>query len=308
METLRLHDGSEHHFVVSKFPVSDSDGRAAYVGGISLDITDRVRAEESLRLSEARFRALHDENPAMIFTLDADGTIISTNSACMDHLGYQANELTGQSVLNVFHDDDRSVMAEQLQMCRQNPDQVYHWLARKIRKDGGIVWVAEVARVVYDLNGVLNVLVVCQDITERKRAEEAVQKSERKFATIFHEVPALLAVSTLKDGRYVDVNETMLRTLGFRREELIGHTPAELSLWEDLAARAAILETLEEQGSVKNAEVRLRGKGGETLIGLLSADYIDVDGDRYLHPDERHHTQKAGTGAGRAAEHRAGGD
>jgi len=280
-ETLRLTDGREHHFVVSKFPISGPDGRAAFVGGIALDITDRVRTEEALRLSEARFRALHDENPAMIFTLDAEGMIISINSACL-HLGYQADELIGQSVLKIFHEDDRPSIAEQLQMCRQHPDQVHRWQARKISKSGGVLWVEEVARVVYDLNHDLNVLVACQDITDRKRAEESVQKSEKKFTAVFQVAPALLSISSLKDGKFVDVNDTMLRVLGYRREEMVGRTPVELNLWEDPADRAAILETLATQGSVKNVEVRLRGKGGDSIIGLFSAEYIDFSGDRFV--------------------------
>ena len=60
------------------------------------------------------------------------------------------------------------------------------------------------------------------DITERVRAEEALQKSEKKFAKVFQEVPALLAISTLKEGRYIDVNDATLQTLGYRRDEMIG--------------------------------------------------------------------------------------
>jgi PAS domain S-box-containing protein len=282
IELLRQAGGIEHHYLVSKFPVPGPDGRAAYVAGIALDITERVRAEEVLRFSEARFRALHDANPAMILTIDAGGTIISTNPACTDHLGYTADELEGQPILKIFHEDDRPAMAEQLQMCKQNPDQVYRCQFRKIRKDGGLLWVEELARAVYDLSGALNVLVVCQDFTERKRAEEALQKSEKKFTKIFHEVPALIAISTLKEERFVDVNDATLCTLGYRRDEMIGRTPLELNLWENLADRAAIVQALEEKGSARNIEVRLRAKNGHTLVGLFSADYIEFNGDRYM--------------------------
>ena len=406
-ESLRLDDGTDHHFIVRKFPVPGPDGRATYVGGIAMDITERVRAEEALlkserkfarifhsvpalvvistlkegmfvdvndttlqllgyrrdemigrtalelnlwadlsdrdailqtlekegaaknievrlrgksgqtlvglysaeyiefngdrfmlsvvrditdrkqaeealRFSEARFRALHDDNPAMILTIDAKGNIISTNPACTGHLGYTADELEGQPVLKLFHEDDRPVVTEQLQMCRQNPDQVYRWQSRKIRKDGGLLWVEELARAVCDLNGALNVLIVCQDITERKHAEEALQKSERKFAKVFHAVPALIAISTLKEGRYVDVNETLLRTLGYRRDEIIGRTALELNVWEDMSERARMMQALEEKGSVENIEVRIRGKNGQPLVGLLSAEFIDFNGDRYV--------------------------
>ncbi|BCS53416.1 PAS domain S-box protein [Geobacter sp. SVR] len=275
-------DGVEHHFIVNKFPILGAEGKATGVGGIALNITEGVRATEALRLSEARFRALHDESPVMIFTLDADGTIISTNSACTDQLGYRDYELTGQSVLKIFHEENRSAIVQQLERCRQNPDQVYRWQSRKIRKDGELLWVEETARVVYNLNGALNVLVVCQDITERKRAEEAILKSEKKFVTVFQKAPALLAITTLKHGIFIDVNETMLQTLGYRRDQMIGRSALELNLWEDLSDRNAILEALEETGSANNIEVRIRGKDGQTHTCLFSAEYIGFNGDQYI--------------------------
>jgi signal transduction histidine kinase len=81
----------------------------------------------------------------------------------------------------VFYEDDRPAVAEQLRMCLQNPNQVYRWQFRKVRKDGGLLWVEELAQAVYDLKGVLNILVVCQDITERKRAEEALRKAHEEL-------------------------------------------------------------------------------------------------------------------------------
>jgi len=123
---------------------------------------------------------------------------------------------------------------------------------------------------------------IAQDITDRVRAEEALQKSEKKFATVFQEAPALLAISTLKDGRFVDVNEATLRTLGYERDEMIGRSSLEINFWENPSDRAAMLETMEKTGSIKNVEVRIRGRNGQSLIGLYSADYIDVNGDRYL--------------------------
>jgi PAS domain S-box-containing protein len=62
------------------------------------------------------------------------------------------------------------------------------------------------------------------DITERKRAEEALVLSEEKFSKAFLSSPDSIAISTIKDGRYVEINESLLRTTGYTREELIGHT------------------------------------------------------------------------------------
>lgn len=146
-----------------------------------IDITEHKQAELALRLSENRYRALYRDNPTMIATIDTEWTMLSVNPACAGQLGYSIDELEGQSVLTLFHENDRPAVVEQLWNCLQHPDQVYHWQFRKVRKDGEIVWVEEVAQTVYEPSGALNILVVCQDITERKRAADALKHSEERL-------------------------------------------------------------------------------------------------------------------------------
>jgi PAS domain S-box-containing protein len=134
----------------------------------------RKRDIETLRINEERLRALFRDNPTMIITLDAGLKMLSINPICACLLGYLIEELEGRSVLDLFREDDRTAVAGQLRMCLQTPHQVYRWQFRKIHKDGSLLWVEETAQAVYDLNGSLNVLLVCQDITERKRAEEEI--------------------------------------------------------------------------------------------------------------------------------------
>jgi PAS domain S-box-containing protein len=157
------------HVVVRSLQDDKGDFVACF--GTVQDITERKRAEETLRFSEERYRALFRDNPTMIVTLDSGLMMLSVNPACASQLGYTVDELEGQSVLKLFDEEDRPAVTEQLQKCLQFPAQVHRWQFCKVRKDGGLLWVEETAQAVYDLNGVLNLLVVCQDITERKRAE-----------------------------------------------------------------------------------------------------------------------------------------
>jgi PAS domain S-box-containing protein len=122
------------------------------------------------------------------------------------------------------------------------------------------------------------ILLAMEDITERKLAAAALEMSEKKFFNVFHSVPALIGISTLKEGRFIDVNEAYGEALGYRREEMIGKTSNELDLWEDESQRVELTKTLQEQGSVRNVEVRLKVKTGQFLIGLFSAELIDIDG------------------------------
>lgn len=157
-------------------PIKDARGLVTGASTIARDITERKRAEGKLRHSEARYRALHEDNPLMIFTLDPEGTVLSVNPTGVRQLGYAATELEGQSVLKVFHPDDRAQVERSLAACLLSPQRPHHWQFRKIRNDGAVVWVEELAQVVTDLSGATNVLVVCQDITERKRAEEETRR------------------------------------------------------------------------------------------------------------------------------------
>jgi PAS domain S-box-containing protein len=161
--------------------VKDAFGNPRFAVGVIEDITPRKHAEESLCLSEARYRALYNDVPIMIFTVDADFMILSANQSCAGQLGYTVKELEGRSALEVFHEEDRPSVAEQLRKCLRNPNQVYKWQFRKIHRDGGVVWVEETAQALYDLSSEINILVVCQDISERKRADEEIGILNRKL-------------------------------------------------------------------------------------------------------------------------------
>jgi len=146
------------------------------------------KKEQELRASEERYRALYRDNPVMLFTLDSDGTVISVNQFGASQLGYTVSELEGQSVLKVFYEEDRRAVTDQLKACLQSPGEGFHWQFRKVRKDGNLIWVDEHARAVISPGGNLNVLVVCQDITDRKRSEEALRQSERKYRSIIENI------------------------------------------------------------------------------------------------------------------------
>jgi PAS domain S-box-containing protein len=149
--------------------------------GVMTDITANKRAEDALRESEQRYRALYDDNPTMYFTVDTEGTVLSVNRFGAEQLGYKADELVGRPVLGIFHAEDREAVQEQLAACVRNPAEVAQWEFRKVRKDGSLLWVKETVRAVRGPDGDTIVLIVCEDITERKRAEEALQEAREEL-------------------------------------------------------------------------------------------------------------------------------
>jgi PAS domain S-box-containing protein len=184
-------DGSQFWADVIITTLRDENGNLRGFSNVTRDITDRKQAEKALRFSEARYRALYLDNPTMIAILDADSVIVSVNPFLASHLGYTIDEMAGQSVLKFFHKDDRASLAEHLRVCLQNPYHAYCWRFRKVRKNGELLWVEELAQAVYDLNGVINILVVCQDITERKRAEEEIERLNTDLAARAAELEAV---------------------------------------------------------------------------------------------------------------------
>ncbi len=170
-------------------------------------IRKRKRAEEALQTSEERFRALYYDNPAMFFTVDPKGTVMSVNEYGAAQLGYTIAELTGSSVLNVFHEEDREAALRNLEACYAYPDAIHRWSLRKVRKDGSMLWVREAARLVRDNDGNASILIVCEDITESYELAEKLshQASHDALTGLVNrrefERRAELLLSTIRMGK-----------------------------------------------------------------------------------------------------------
>ena len=140
------------------------------------------RAIEALRGTEAQWKEVFEHNPVMYFMVDATGTVLSVNTFGAAQLGYSVSELLGQSVLQVFFEEDRDMVLKSVAVCLENIGQTHSWEIRKVRKDGSALWVRENAKAVRRMDNRLIVLVACEDITERKEAENALRQSESYLA------------------------------------------------------------------------------------------------------------------------------
>jgi len=109
-----------------------------------------------------------------------------------------------------------------------------------------------------------------------KGVEKALGDSEKNFFQSFHASPDCIVITSLADGRYVEVNDSFLQAVGYRREELIGHTVVELNMWADPQEREQFAQILRDQGAVHNKKVALRKKSGELCWVLMSAELIEI--------------------------------
>ncbi len=119
-------------------------------------------------------------------------------------------------------------------------------------------------------------------IRERDRAMEELRLSEDKYAKAFRNSPSWVVLSSLDEGRFLDVNDTFLSSTGFTREEVIGRTSVELGTWVDPEERARIVAEIKARGSVRDVEVKRRTKSGRVLEMLFSGESIDIGGEKCL--------------------------
>jgi diguanylate cyclase (GGDEF)-like protein/PAS domain S-box-containing protein len=149
------------------------EGQKVGIQAYLSNITERQQAEEALRKSEERFRALYENNPSMYFKVDAQGTVLSVNRFGAEHLGYTVQELRGGPVFKL-HCEDRHTVMTRLEMCVQRPDVTHRWDVGMMRKDGVLLWARQIARAMEGNGSSSVILIVCEDITEARRLAEKV--------------------------------------------------------------------------------------------------------------------------------------
>jgi PAS domain S-box-containing protein len=186
-ETARYHDG-QHTSIVSKFPLRDAGGSIYAICGIATDITSRKQAEEALRESEERFRLMvSNVKDYAIFLLTPDGRVASWNAGAEQINGYRAKEIIGRhfSCFYLPQDVERGMPQRELRSALRNGR--FEEEGWRIRKDGSPFWANSVLTPIRDESGRLRGFAkVVRDMTERKRAEQALLESQEHYRHLFN--------------------------------------------------------------------------------------------------------------------------
>jgi PAS domain S-box-containing protein len=117
------------------------------------------------------------------------------------------------------------------------------------------------------------------DVTDQKRVEETLRRSEEQFVRAFREAPLAFALTSLRDDHYIDVNDAYLEATGYSREDLIGKTPYEIGLWVDPEVRMEMVREVKDNSVIRNIESIFRTKSGDVREGLGSAAVIEIDNE-----------------------------
>jgi diguanylate cyclase (GGDEF)-like protein/PAS domain S-box-containing protein len=197
------------------------DGVPAGVQGIARDITERKRAEELLRQSEERFRLLVENSSDGIYLVASDGLVVYASRPVTRILGYGIDELVGRHFLDLLHPDDRDPASWFFADILSKPGLAINSSYRCLHKDGAFRNLEAVGVNRLDESGVAAIILNFRDVTERKRAEQALLESEERFRAVFES--ALVGIARLDlSGRIVDTNRAMQEMFGYLLDELRG--------------------------------------------------------------------------------------
>jgi diguanylate cyclase (GGDEF)-like protein/PAS domain S-box-containing protein len=243
---------------------------------LSSEISRRVALEQELRSSEYHYRGMIESLSAIAWeanTHDFSYSYVSPHAENL--LGYPLHQWRRQGFWrSIVHPDDLACAEA---FCHQEIAQGNdHSLDYRVTAaDGRTVWVRDIVSLIsYGHEPVMRGLMI--DISEAKQTEEALRRSEGKFASVFAQCPDILVIARLSDGRFLEANQAFVEQMGLMPEEVIGKTPSELNIWGIPDIGASLLQRL-QKGSIRNLEMPFRRSNGRTFTGLLSAEPFDLD-------------------------------
>ena len=208
-------------------------------------------------------------------THDLEGRLLSVSAAAAQALGFKKEDLLNVSVRDLIIPRFRSQFQSYLDSIRR--DGMASGLLA-LQTSGGTRRVWEYRNLLHERAGTPIVIGVARDVTDRVAGERALRASEDRFVTAFYSSPIAMAITTLDEGRYVDVNEAFLRQRGYARDEVCGHTSLELNVWPSPDDRLAMVTTLQRRKTLRDQHIQFRTKSGRLITTLYSAGLITLDG------------------------------
>jgi diguanylate cyclase (GGDEF)-like protein/PAS domain S-box-containing protein len=268
-------DGSRIDVLAASSFVRDSDGMPVGVVYVASDFTERKKAEQALRESEHRYRTLFDANPLPMWVYDFDTLrFTAVNDAAVRHYGYTRHEFLRMKITDIRPEEDVPRVLAMLPSVEglRGPGNFRH---RK--KDGSVIDV-EITSFEFVSGGRRSRLVIAQDITERKRAEEELRESEERYRELFENANDIVYTTDV-DGIITSMNLAGERVTGYSREEVLGKQIQQFIAPEHVErAREAMHEKLHGDAASTFYEIDILHRNGRRIPLEVSTRLVWRDG------------------------------
>lgn len=233
----------------------------------------RQRAELELRESEEQYRLLFDANPNPMWVYDIETLrFLAVNNAAVCHYGFSHEEFLSMTIKEIRPKKELAAFMEEYESWDKTQD-IDFGTWKHAKKDGTPITVEVRSRAIVFQNRKAR-LVMAHDVTEKLRAEEERRASQELFASVFYSSPAGITISTSEQGRYLAVNGSFSKIIGYEHSELIGKTSLELNIWVDPSRRAEIFKKLMKNKIVIGFDAEFRNKSGNVRQVQISASHI----------------------------------
>jgi PAS domain S-box-containing protein len=244
--------------------------------GSIIDITERKQVEKALQESEKRYRELADFMPEIIFESDTKGNLTYVNRIAYTMSGYSPEDLEGGlKILDTVAPEDRD-------RCRSNIELILAGGRSSgneytmLRRDGTTFPAMIHSRGIKPEGTITGIRGIVVDISERKKSELALKRSEEKFSRAFHNVLIPMAISRVSDGVFIDVNDEFCRIYEFPSDRVLGASAYDLGLWIDPEERRGHISKIRESGMIENNRVTFRTGTGRVLKAIFSGVGLTV--------------------------------
>lgn len=221
-------------------------------------------------------RAFLSSTPDLVYFFDLDGRFRFVGDAAAAALGCEPEAMIGHTFTEIgFAGQVSFLFDEQMREVAMT--------GKPIRDEAtyqgphGTAILEYVVAPVISEGESLGTVVVTRDVTERRQSEAALRESEAKFSVAFTRGPLALTITSMEDGRLVDVNDGFVKLSGYQRHEAVGCTPEELGLWVAPEVKAARFARLHAGEHVPDIEARFRVRNGEELIGVIASAVVEIN-------------------------------
>jgi len=243
-----------------------------------MELRQREQTEAELEKARAHYQYLLRTSSDGIHVLNQRGDLLEANATFYRMLGYPVEN---PPTLNVA-DWDAKFNGQALQdLLRENLEHQKMFETLHRCSDGRIIEV-EINASPIEIDGRRCIYASSRDIGARKLAETALRENEQKFARMFQSSPLPVTLSSLNEGRYLDVNEEFLKLVQRPRNEVIGRTATEIGVWADPAQRPAVIAEIKERGYLRNVDLVIRTGTGEPRHIVWSAEVVLIRGEQCL--------------------------